>query len=204
MVSSQARLCLGWKITVCLAFPCIWVGGEEILIRILENSVEWWNIYRETQKETCQVCGILAVRTKPQPQTSHYVQIRGMMLRGLSWEDAAGKAKVCKWFLWLLLSVIKIIVSFCQDWNLITECFSTSQVSLKKMCRMTRILDGWTSGLTSMVNNLCPKEIGWSLFGPKENPRVHTQHSGWNPAEGCQKVGNIIAAIIYGSTYLSN
>lgn len=52
VVSSQARLWLGWKSSVHLAFPCIWFGGEEILIGILGNSVKWSNIYRETQKET--------------------------------------------------------------------------------------------------------------------------------------------------------
>lgn len=51
VMSSQGRL-LGWKSSVHLAFPCIWFGGEEILIRILGNSVDGSNIYRETQKET--------------------------------------------------------------------------------------------------------------------------------------------------------
>lgn len=127
---------------------------------------------------------------------------------GLSSEDAAGKAKVRKG-----QSVVSVAASQCYQNNLLVSVETETWLGsvLKQVrCPLRRCggwpgpWDDWTWGLTSMVNNLCPKKTDWSLFGPKEIPRVHTQHSGWNPAEGSQKAGSIIAAIIYGSTYLSN
>lgn len=50
---------------------------------VRKYSLGFWGILSNGQtstekhsKKLCQVCGILVVRKKPQPQTSQYVQVR--------------------------------------------------------------------------------------------------------------------------------